>query len=355
MRLADLSPAQDQTRGPRAIAHFRRLARFLIAGGSNMHGTSNHPKRAKPVAGPVAGLGARRSASDPRAQRLARLEKALQGPLERPEPLLQTLLSELERGTHRRELWERLHAAADREGKEIELAAAYEKFTVERRLRLLPRADRVVVLMHAADFFQGVVGDAESAERLLWRALEVMPDNEEALARLERRCVASKSRVRRVQLYALVAHDPPRPASVIAKAALDIISVLPSKSVVPDDACRKLLALQPANASLLGVLEKHCCLTGRWSLACEILERSLEIAPGAEREASGRRSRLVSMYLGAAGTPDLAMPHVEALLQRDPCNESARSAAEQLLRVPKVSSRAAAALHAARQRVRLGT
>lgn len=291
------------------------------------------------------------SAEKARALRLERLHSNLDC-LVQPDAALETLMSELELGEPHLDLWDGLHAAAARDGKEAELTQAYERVTLDRRLRKLASEQRGVVLLHAADFFQGVVGDAERGERLLWRVLEAVPDHADALSRLERRYTDPKSRVRLAELYAFVAHKPPRPPAKLALAALNIISVLPSHSVLPDDACRKLLVLLPENRSLLGALESHCESTERFALACEVLERSLEIDPVSDREVLARRHRLIELYMGDAKTPEKALPHVEEVLSNHPTDEKAWSAAERLLGVPQVASRAAAILQTARRLLR---
>ena len=76
--------------------------------------------------------------------------------LSQPPAALEALMSELRIGEAQPQLWEGLHAAAARDGKEQELAAAYRKFATDRRLKQLSPAVQAEVLMHAADFFQGV-------------------------------------------------------------------------------------------------------------------------------------------------------------------------------------------------------
>src|SRR6266542_3547870 len=109
--------------------------------------------------------------SDPaakaRATRLDRLRAMLEKQLTNARAVLETLMSELRIGEPQPELWERLHAAAVRDGKEQELAEAYRKIAGDRRLRQLSPAVYAPVLMHAANFFQGVLGDGAVSESLL--------------------------------------------------------------------------------------------------------------------------------------------------------------------------------------------
>jgi hypothetical protein len=287
-----------------------------------------------------------------RAQRLQRLQSSLEGHLEHPESALETLMSELQMGEPHPESWEGLHAAAARDGKESELSRAYATVTVDRRLKQLTPPERASVLLHAADFHQGILGDRAGADGFLWRVLETVSDHADAFTRLERRFNAARDRVRLAELYALVASDPPRPPAALANAAADTISLLTSQSLLPDDACLKLLVLLPENQTLLGVLETHCRKTGRFGLASELLEEALVLYAVSEAEVIECRRRLVELYVGEAKTPEKAISHVEALLGQDPSDAQARAAAERLLRSPEVASRAAAALQAARRQLR---
>src|SRR6476620_7502794 len=94
-----------------------------------------------------------------RPLRLERLRSMLDKQLSQPPAALETLMSELRIGEAQPHLWEGLHAAAARDGKEAEMASAYRKFATDRRLKQLPADVHAEVLMHAADFFQGVMGD----------------------------------------------------------------------------------------------------------------------------------------------------------------------------------------------------
>ena len=259
---------------------------------------------------------------------------------------------ELQSGELRPEFWEGLHAAAARDGKEPELAAAYGKVTIDRRLKQLTQPERISVLLHAADFFQGILGDGDGAESFLQRILESVPDHADAFARLERRFRAANDRVRLAELYALVAAKPPRTPAELATAALGIISVLTKQTPLSDDACRKLLVLVPESQTLLGVLEKHCLNTGRVELACELLEASLDGDAVSKGKMIERHQRLIELYMGDAKTPEKAISHVEHVLDQDPSDAQARAAAEHLLSDRPVASRAAAALQAARRQLR---
>ena len=116
---------------------------------------------------------------------------------------------------------------------------------------------------------------------------------------------------------------------------------------------QEALALVPASWSLLSILEAHCQKTERVSLACALLEQGIA-GPGLpEARIIDHRRRLIELYLGPAKTPEKAMPHVEDLLARDSTDARARAAANTLLSVREVASRAAAAIQRARRREQL--
>jgi tetratricopeptide (TPR) repeat protein len=219
-------------------------------------------------------------------------------------------------------------------------------------LKQLTEYQRTSLLLHAADFCQGILGNADAAEGYLWRILEAVPDHADAFDRLERRLSASRENMRLVELYALVAAKPSRPPGELATAVVNIISQFPSQLPVSDETCRKLLVLLPESPTLLSVLEGHCRNTGRAPLACSLLEESLVRFPGTQAEMLERQRQLIKLYLGDANAPEKAILHVEALLLQDPSDAQARAAAERLLRSAQVASRAAAALQEARRNAR---
>jgi hypothetical protein len=289
------------------------------------------------------------TAAKARVMRLERLRSMLDGNLGNPRAALETLMGELRVGEAQPELWERLHAAAVRDAKEAELADAYKKFAADRRLKQLSPAVHAEVLMHAADYFQGVRGDGEGAEAFLVGVLEVAPSHAEAFRRLELRFEASGDELRLLELYAVVAGTPPKPAEEMARRALKIVTSLSAKTPLSDDGCKGLLAFAPANLAILGALETHCRKTDRLGLACDLFEQALSVPGLPEVKVVELRRRLLELYMGEAGKPDRAIGHVEVLLVRDPNDAQGRATAERLIPHRKVASRAAAALQQARR------
>jgi tetratricopeptide (TPR) repeat protein len=289
------------------------------------------------------------TAAKARAMRLERLGSMLDKHLANPLPALETLMSELRAGDAQPALWEGLHAAAVRDAKEPDLADAYRKIASDRRLKQLSPAVHAQVFVHAADFFQGVLGDGDGAESFLKKVLDVTPDNTEAFNRLERRFVEAGDDFEIVELYAKVAATPPRPPDELATRALKIVALLPAKTPLSDSACRGLLSLVPTNSAILGALEAHCRKTGRLGLACALIEQAIEAGGLPEVKTVESHRHLIELYMGEANAPEKAISHVEELLRRDPSDAQGRATAERLIPNRTVASRAAAALQRARR------
>ena len=287
-----------------------------------------------------------------RGIRLERLRSMLEKDLANPRAALETLMSELRIGDEQPKFWEELHSAAVRNGKEAELADAYRKMAADRRLKTLSPSAHANLLMHAADFFQGVVGDGDAAERFLWKVLEVAPDQVEAFHRLERRFEAANAELRLVELYAIVSRTPPRPPAEMAHRALQIVALLSAKTPLTEKALRGLLGLVPSNAAILSAIEAHCQKTNRIALACSLLEEAIVGHGLSDVKVVEQHRRLIDFYMGEANAPASAISHVEELLRRDATDTQARAAAERLIPIRAVASRAAAALQRARRESR---
>lgn len=284
-----------------------------------------------------------------RADRLRRLRATLDQRLDSGIVAIDVLMAELADGDAQTELWEQLHIAAARDGQEASLGDAYVKCASGPRMKRLPPQAQADMLMHAADFFQGVLGDPAAAEDFLVRVLAIVPGHAEAYGRLERRIEKLLDPRRILELYATVAAAPPKPTTVLATQAFNQALQLATKDPLPDDACKKLIALVPTNPRLLDALETHCRATKRYGLACALIEQALLDEAAPEAATVQRRHRLLELYLGEAASPAQAIAHVEELLKRDPKDANAFKVAEKLLGTTEVASRAAAALFSARR------
>lgn len=286
-----------------------------------------------------------------RSERVQRLKATLEQRLENPMAALDALMAEIGEGDPRSDLWEQLHAAALRDGLEAAVADAYVKCANGPRMKRLSSEQQAEVLMHAADFFQGVRGDAAAAEGFLLRVHALVPGHVDTFNRLERRLEKLLDARRLVELYASVAATPPRAANVLATQAWNrLLQLGPKDAPLSDETCRKLLALVPMNGRLLDALDAHCRATKRPKLACALLEEAIGLDDAAPEESTvQRRQRLVELYLGEVGAVPEAIVHVEALLEHDPTDANALKLGEKLLSSRDVASRAAAALQSARR------
>lgn len=293
------------------------------------------------------------TADKARALRLQRLKSMLEQRLDNCAAALEFLISEIVAKAPQEALWEQLHGAADRDQMEIELAAAYANVTSPRRLQQLEPTTQAAVLMHAADFHQGVIGDADGAQVFLERVQLVVPGHAESFKRLERRFETQGDQRSLIRLYAIAGAADAKLGDVLASKALNKIVPLPATQPLPEDACRYVAALAKQHPALFDVLDAHCRKTKRFALAAELVELSLEDPNLQTGVAVKQRRRAIELYTGEAGVPAKAIAHVESLLTDDPSDPVARAGAEKLLSNRDVAPRAAAALQAARRLSRL--
>jgi hypothetical protein len=287
-----------------------------------------------------------------RALRLERLGSMLEKRLENPAAALEFLISEILASEPRPDLWERVHAAAARDSVERDLASAYAGVTSPRRLSQLEPWAQADVLMHAADFYQGVMGDMDSAQKTLERVQQVVPAHPESFKRLERRYDALGDHRKLVELYAIVGAAAPKLGDELASKALKKIVPLPATTPLSDEACRRVARLGQEHPALLDVIDAHCRKTKRFALAAELAELSLSGGKLHGAAALGQRRKVIELYTGDASSPAKALVHIEELLEQDPSDSVARAGAERLLSHRDVSARAASALQAARRRSR---
>jgi predicted protein tyrosine phosphatase len=281
--------------------------------------------------------------------RLRRLAPMLDNELDNAAAAIEILVAEAEIGEFHPELWERLNAAAARDHKETELGAAYEAVARGRRLKPLAPATQAEVLMHGADFLQGILGNGEGAAALLTQVVAVVPDHTEAFERLQRFLTEASRNSELVQLYVTVAAACAEVPVLLIGRALGLIDLLPRSESLPLETCERLVRLAGTNPRVIAVLDAHCSDRGRFSDAAALIELAIQTGALPEKDVLQLRRRLVSLYLGNAKAPEAAIPHVEELLRADSTNEEARAAADKLLTVPSVAARAAAALIAARK------
>ncbi|MGH7439817.1 MAG: hypothetical protein ACRENE_29365, partial [Polyangiaceae bacterium] len=95
--------------------------------------------------------------------------------VENEEQLLDSVLAALSRGAFPAEAWDRLAAAAARDGRASELAFAFETVSQGKRLKTLQPPVAAEFLFQAARFFADVFGDEQGAVSCLERALAASP------------------------------------------------------------------------------------------------------------------------------------------------------------------------------------
>ena len=283
--------------------------------------------------------------------RLRKLEPMLDVKLEACAPALELLVAEAEAGDPRPELWERLHAAADRDDMLVELGTAYEQLAKGRRLKQVPPEAQVTILIHGADFLTGILGDVAGASAFLERVVAADPEHADALSRLERHLAATGDDLRLATSYAIVVAGRRETPLLLLGKVLALVERLPADKLLSFDICERLVRAIPSNPRVVLVIEAHFKKSARFKEAAAILELGIELVVFSSfAEIAQARRRLIELYLGELKTPDLAIAHVEELLRLEPGDAEARKAAEKLLTVPAVASRASLALQQSRGR-----
>src|SRR5262245_24304121 len=118
------------------------------------------------------------------ALKLWEMAEALDEKLDDPGEILDVLVNSAAKGEQATETWERLHKAAHRFEKEIELAEAYQQVTHDKRVKLLPPEQQAFIFLKATEFLTEL-GDSEAAAGYAERAVTAMPGHAEAFAKLE--------------------------------------------------------------------------------------------------------------------------------------------------------------------------
>ncbi len=273
------------------------------------------------------------------------------GKLTNPAAAIDALTIELSIGETQPQIWERLHAAACN-GLERELGAAYKQVIGGRRFKEFTPQVRSAVLVHAGNYFMGILGDIETAERYLMNALELVPNQRELFERFERKFQSLPDKRPLLELYGTVAADPPTPAAVLVGKVVNLLVPLPAKTPLPDQACRGLVALVAAGSNLLDVLEAHCRKTGRAKLASNLIEQALYIGQLTEAASLQWRYKLIDLLVGEAETPDRAIEHIEFVLRRDQNDPHVRSAVSKLVGIRALSDRVSAMIQDVRRSMR---
>lgn len=266
--------------------------------------------------------------------------------LQDEEPLLESVLAAMNRGVLPEGVWERLHAAAQRDERMSELAFAFESVSQGKRIKMSTPAAGSEFLFQAARFFSDVFGDDLGAITYLERALALLPAHAAAFARLEQLLTKTGNTRKLSDVFAAAAHHRPRAeqAPLLKRAA-----ALLADSGGADEKVIELLQqasrLEPGDVEIRARLETLFHKTNRLRDVVRLQEQALAAEPAPD-EATRKAllARIVDLYSDKLHEPERAMPHVEQLLALEPTNEEARKVAQKLVVIKGLAGRAAAAL-----------
>ncbi|NUO51008.1 MAG: hypothetical protein HOV80_19305, partial [Polyangiaceae bacterium] len=277
--------------------------------------------------------------------RLEQLAAYLDEQLEHEQQVLDLLVVAQARGQSNSELWDKLHAAALRDDRLVELANAYERLGQDRRVKIMPPQHQAQVFLNASHFFLRALGDVDAAESSLERVLGLSPGHHEAFELLKRILDDKGDREKLASLY--LASVGPKTDKEVALANLRAaLELLP-----PDDADRamkvaqQILRLDPGDEGALGALDERLSTAGKYPELAKALEQALaNDAQMPEERRLPIHARLIELYDDKLPEVERAMPHVEAVLAADVANEMAKRVATRLASNRAMAARAAAAL-----------
>lgn len=276
--------------------------------------------------------------------KLETLSEVLAEKLTNPGAVLETLVTALAKGQHPATEWEALHAAASRDGVLAELAFAYEGALSGRRIKLVSPGNQAEAFLHAAEFFADHFNDPDGAIGYAEKALGAAPTHTGAFALLERVLRAKGDLSRLAQAYLdLAATERERERQLeLLRAGTALVDDLEGADALAIELYQRILRLDPTDQAALATLTARFEATGKHRESVRLLEQALSRADG--EAALELRRRLIRLYTEEIGEPPRAMPHVEAVLDASPGDESALAAAEALLEHRMMAPRAVTVL-----------
>ena len=266
--------------------------------------------------------------------------------LEREEEVLDALVTALARGQLPEGLWPRLHEAAVRDERVSELGFAYEAFAQNRRLKMLAPAVIAEFMFRAATFFEGTFGDEIGATTYYERALAALPGHAASFERLSALLTKAGDWKRLADAYVAQAQQRGRgeQAALLYRAA-ELADLAEGGDEKATEIYTQLLRLDPGDVRAREALEEKYLRANRHRDVARLLEQALATEPAPDEEQSRKlRTRLLELYATQLHEPERTMPHVEALLAREPGHEEARRIAAKLVAIKGLAARAAAAL-----------
>jgi tetratricopeptide (TPR) repeat protein len=274
---------------------------------------------------------------------------AFEAKLQDEELLLDSMLAAMSRGGTPPEVWEKLHAAAQRDERLSELAFAFESVSQGKRLKTMTPASAAEFLFQAGRYFSDVFGDELGAVTYLERALALAPTHGPAFERIERLLLKTPQPRKLAEVYAAAAQHRPRgeQAPWLRRAA-DLLAQAGGADERVLELWQHVVRLDPADEDARERLEALYVRANRLRDVVRLNEQALSSDPPPEEGTRKRLlARIIELYEGKLHEPERAMPHVEHLLTIDPGNEEARRVAQKLIVIKGLAGRAAAALAAA--------
>jgi tetratricopeptide (TPR) repeat protein len=270
--------------------------------------------------------------------------------IEDAESLVDAILASLARGRLSADAWDQLHAAARRDGRIEDVAAAFGKVTCGARMKSTQPSVAAEFLFQGARFFEEVLGDDLGAAMYLERSLALAPAHVDAFAKMEAILESKRSFGKLADLYATAApHRTRGQQALMLRRAAEWLVALGEESGPGDDRVielwQQIARLEPGDEEARSRLELLYVKAGRFRDAVRLNEQSLSREPAPDDyHKQILLERIVELYADALDEPERAIAHVEQLLSFDPTHEGARRVGERLLSVTGLTARAAAAL-----------
>jgi golgin subfamily B member 1 len=267
--------------------------------------------------------------------------------VENEEQLLDAVLASLARGAFPPDAWERLHAAASRDGRTSELAFAFETVSQGKRLKTAPAPVAAEFLYQAARFFADAFGDELGAVSCLERALAAAPTHGASIAKIEQLLVkAGQPRKLAEVLASNAMHRPRGEQAPLLRRAAGLLAKAEGADDKLTEVLQQLVKLEPGDEEARSRLEALYLKANRFRDVLRLCEQALAATDPVPDDATRKRllARVVELYADKLHEPERAMPHVEALLALDPASEDGRRVAQKLVVIKGLAGRAAAAL-----------
>ena len=267
--------------------------------------------------------------------------------VENEEQLLDAVLASLARGAFPAEGWDRLHAAAARDGRTSELAFSFETVSQGKRLKTAPAPVAAEFLYQAARFFADAFGDELGAVSCLERALVASPSHAASLAKIEELLVKAGQPRKLAEVFASSGlHRARGEQAPLLRRAASLLASVEGADDKLTEILQHLVKIDPGDEEARGKLEVLYVKANRFRDVLRLCEQALSAVDPAPSDATKKKllGRVVELYADKLHEPERAMPHVEALLALDPASEDGRRVAQKLVVIKGLAGRAAAAL-----------